>query len=260
MNKGDYPKKRIAFSHIDLIAALQFLLITPAFIKRSFSEDEQGRSVGFFPFAGFVLGLFLASSDWLLGFISPNLVRTALILSLWICLTGALHLDGFLDACDGLLGGGNPEKRLQIMRDERIGAFAFSGGILLILLKYSALLSIEDRFTVLFLAPVIGRWTMSISMIIFPYARLEGLGRTMKDHAGGQQAIISTILTLLIIFGMAYSEKSLAIVAALGSAAASYLVARFALVRIPGLTGDIYGAICEISEVSALLIFTFFYH
>ena len=61
------------------------------------------------------------------------------MLAAWVVLTGALHLDGFLDAADGLLGGFTPERRLEIMRDERRGAYALAGGILLMLLQYSTL-------------------------------------------------------------------------------------------------------------------------
>ena len=61
------------------------------------------------------------------------------MLTLWIVLTGALHMDGFLDTCDGLLGGSNSVKRMEIMRDERVGAYALSGGALLLLIKFSTL-------------------------------------------------------------------------------------------------------------------------
>ena len=80
--------------------------------------------------------------DAALRLVFPGSVAAALVLVAWVALTGALHLDGFLDACDGLLGGGTPEERLRIMRDERVGAFALAGGILLLLVKYSALAAV----------------------------------------------------------------------------------------------------------------------
>jgi hypothetical protein len=66
-----------------------------------------------------ILGGLLLAADYSLALFMPPLVRVALVLALWVILTGALHLDGFLDACDGLLGGFTPESRLEIMRDER---------------------------------------------------------------------------------------------------------------------------------------------
>ena len=104
------------------LAALQFLLITPAFIRRPFTPSEMGRSVGFYPLVGLLLGGILAAADALLGLQWPIPIRCTLVLGLWIILTGALHLDGFLDSCDGLLGGETPERRMEIMRDERVGA------------------------------------------------------------------------------------------------------------------------------------------
>ena len=115
------------------LTAVQFLLISPAFIKRLFTARELGAAVGFYPLVGLILGSLLLAADYLLGLFMPPLVRIALILTLWVILTGALHLDGFLDACDGLLGGFTPESRLEIMRDERVGAFALAGGVLLLL-------------------------------------------------------------------------------------------------------------------------------
>ncbi len=87
-----------------LLAALQFLLLTPAFIRRAFTPREMGQSVGFYPLIGLLLGAVLALADALLGYLFPIPVRSALVLALWIILTGGLHLDGFLDSCDGLLG------------------------------------------------------------------------------------------------------------------------------------------------------------
>ena len=125
------------------LAAVQFLLISPAFIRRPFTARELGAAVGFYPLVGLILGGLLVGLDWLSGWLFPPLVRSALVLTGWVLLTGALHLDGFLDACDGLLGGFTPERRLEIMRDERVGAYALSGGILLLLIQFSALSALD---------------------------------------------------------------------------------------------------------------------
>ena len=101
-------------------AALQFLTVTPPLVRRAFSMPELGRAVGYFPLVGTLLGTLLAAFDWGLAFLFPAGVRAALDLALWVALTGALHLDGFLDACDGLFGGRTVESRLEIMRDEQV--------------------------------------------------------------------------------------------------------------------------------------------
>ena len=162
---------------VALLAAVQFLLISPAFIRRPFTAKELGASVGFYPLVGALLGGILVGADWLLGRVFPLPLRSALDITLWVLLTGALHLDGFLDACDGLLGGFTSEKRLEIMRDERVGAYALSGGILLLLIQFSALSALDSgRLSALLLAPVLGRWGITLALIVSPYARQNGLG------------------------------------------------------------------------------------
>ncbi len=110
-----------------------------------------------------------------------------------------------------------------------------------------------SRAAVLVLVPTLGRWAMSLAIVAFPYARPEGLGRAVKDHAGWGQVVLATTLALALA-GLTQGWPGLA---AMGLAAATtWVVARFALARVPGLTGDLYGAICEMVEVVTLLFFT----
>ncbi len=242
------------------LTAVQFLLISPAFKKGVFSPQELGASVGYYPLVGLILGVILIGADLLLGRIFPPLVRAALVLAIWILLTGALHLDGFLDSCDGLLGGSDPQKRMEIMRDERVGAYALSGGSLLLLIKFSALATLGGRSDALLLAPVLGRWAIAVALTTFPYAREVGLGREMKDHAGRRQAVRASVFGLVIVCALSLWHPAAPIIAALGaSALGGWLVIRFALNRLPGLTGDIYGALNEIVEALVLLVFAGFY-
>jgi adenosylcobinamide-GDP ribazoletransferase len=239
------------------LTAVQFLLISPAFIRRSFTPQELGGAVGFYPLVGALLGLILLALDAVLSIVLPALVRSALILALWVLLTGALHLDGFLDTCDGLLGGYTPERRLEIMRDERVGAYALAGGMLLMLTKFSALGALgPDRSAALLLAPVLGRWGMAIALASFPYARAQGLGRDVKDHVTRRQVLLATFFTILWVILATWLAQSW--VALLAFAMAGLVVwggARFTLRRIPGLTGDIYGALNELVEAVTLLVF-----
>lgn len=245
---------RISTVWVSVLAAFQFLLVTPAFIKRPFNDEELGNSVAYYPLVGLLLGFILNLVNWIFLQIFPDLVRAALILGVWVLATGALHLDGFLDACDGLLGGSTPEKRMQIMRDERVGAFGFTGGLLLMLLKFSILASLKTGIPVFILAPVLGRWAMTAAIVFFPYARPNGLGRTIKDRAGSKQFVISSIITAAIIVGVGFNYP-LAIPASSLAAAvlAGFFCASFSMRRLSGLTGDIYGATCEVIEACVLL-------
>jgi len=237
------------------LAAVQFLLLSPAFIRRPFTAKELGAAVGFYPLVGALLGGLLLGADWLLGWMFPSLLRSALLLAIWVLLTGALHLDGFLDACDGLLGGFDPERRLEIMRDERVGAYALSGGILLLLVQFSALSALDGaRLAALLLAPVLGRWGIALALIAFPYTRPSGLGKEIKDNARLPQALLAAAITIAAVLAAAWLYKPWAVLVALAIALLVWLGAmRFTLRRIPGLTGDIYGATCLLVETAVLL-------
>jgi adenosylcobinamide-GDP ribazoletransferase len=251
------PPEKAPTTLTAFLTAVQFLLISPAFIKRPFTARELGAAVGFYPLVGLILGAILLAADYFLALLMPPLVRAALILALWVMLTGALHLDGFLDACDGLLGGYTPESRMEIMRDERVGAFALAGGILLLLVKFSALSAITPIAPALLLAPVLGRWGMAIALVAFPYARVQGLGRAVKDNATRRQAALATLLTLAISLTIAWWWADWRVLLAVAvSALVVWAGARYTLRRIPGLTGDIYGALNEIVEVAVLLLLT----
>lgn len=234
---------------ISFLAALQFLTIAPPLVRRAFTPAELGRAVGVFPLVGLLLGGVLAGLDALLPL--PKTVNSALVLTAWVVATGALHLDGFLDSCDGLLGGHTPEERLRIMRDERVGAFAVIGGVLLLLLKYVSVLEVPSaqRGVALIVAVTLGRWSMALAVVLFPYARPEGLGRDLKDQAGWREAALATGLAGIAV-GLA-SWPGLA--AMLVAGALTWMGGRFVLGRLPGLTGDSYGALCEVVEVAVLL-------
>ena len=237
------------------LAALQFLTVLPPIIRRPFTAQEMGRALGFFPLAGAILGGSLAALDWGLTRVLPQEVAAAAILGVWVYATGALHLDGFLDTCDGLFGGYTPEDRLRIMRDERIGAFAMAGGGVLLILKYAALAHSPDRFASLLLAATLARWTMPGVIVLAPYARPQGVGRALKDHAKREQLAVATAITLVVVW---FAKGWLGLAAALLATAAAWAVVRFTLKRLPGLTGDVYGAICELTEALILVLVTAF--
>lgn len=236
---------------ISLLAALQFLTTFPTLIRRSFTAQELGRAVGYFPVVGLALGGALYGLGSSLRLIFPSQVVAVIVLAAWLLLTRALHFDGFLDTCDGLFGGFTPKRRLEIMRDSRVGAFGVAGGGLLLLAKYAAILSLP-HLSGLLLAPVFGRWALSTAIFAFPYARERGMGRDMKDNAGWPQVILATLISLLTAWLFAGWTGLLSLALA---GAVLWLGGSFILRRIPGLTGDSYGALCEMVELAILLMY-----
>jgi len=233
------------------LAALQFLTIIPPIIRRPFTAYELGNAAGFYPLVGLLLGGILYAANYFLALILPNQVCAALTLTLWVMMSGALHLDGFLDTCDGLFGGHSPESRLEIMRDERVGAYAMAGGILLILIKFTALSALSSHLEALLIAPILGRWSMTFALYAYPYARPQGLGREIKDHTTWREINLATLTALPVAW---FAGSWLGLIAFGIAFALSWGLARLTLRMIPGLSGDIYGALNELVEAAVLLV------
>jgi adenosylcobinamide-GDP ribazoletransferase len=239
---------------MSILVAFRFLTILPVPLPRQVPEKAMGRAVAWYPLVGLVIGGLLAGADRLLGPVFPVGLRSALVLAGWVALTGALHLDGFMDCCDALLAPRSPEERLEILRDVHAGSFAVAGAVLLLLVKYVALSGLEGwlRTAVLIGAPVLGRWAMALAVVGYPYARPgPGLGRLVKEGAGRQELAIATVVAA---GGVLVAWRWLGLIALPLTAGLVALVARAIMARIPGLTGDAYGAINEVVEAAVLVV------
>lgn len=237
------------------LAALQFLTIIPIPWQREANPEELGRSAGYFPVVGLIIGLILTGLNWLFGLILPPAVTSALLIVSLVVLSGALHLDGFADTCDGIAGHKSVEDRWQVMHDSRAGGFAIIGIVLLLLVKYVSLNSIPEPLlmTALVLMPVVSRWAMVYAIFAYPYARPSGLGKAFKQGTSWHWLTMATLIALVIvvilaqIVGLAIMFLTWVITVAM----AAYLKRKFS-----GLTGDTYGAINEVSEVGVLIWLT----
>jgi len=238
---------------IPIIAAFQFLTIFPTLVKRMFTSQEMGRAVGWFPLVGIVLGALLYSVSYAARLIFPENVSAVLTVFAWVIFTRAIHLDGFMDTCDGLFGGFTPERRLEIMKDSRMGAFGVAGGVLVLLAEFSALSSSTNPFAALMLATTLGRWASPLVIYSFPYAREDGLGIEMKRNVHWQEVLIATLIAGVASW-LVYSWIGLALM--FGAAVVAFLTAFYVMRLIPGLTGDIYGMVTTMVEMLTLIFFT----
>ena len=236
-----------------IIAAFQFLTISPTLIKRMFTAQEMGRAVGWFPLVGVVLGLLLYGINHMAQLIFPVSVSAAITLFAWVIFTRAFHLDGFMDTCDGLFGGFTAERRLEIMKDSRMGAFGVAGGVLILLTQYAALSASTNLFAALILATTLGRWSSPLVIYWFPYAREDGLGIEMKRNVGWREVLLATSITSITAWLVYGWPGFLFMIAA---AAIGFLVAVYAMRLLPGLTGDIYGTVTSLVEMFTLVFFT----
>ncbi|MBI4285043.1 MAG: adenosylcobinamide-GDP ribazoletransferase [Chloroflexi bacterium] len=234
------------------LAALRFLTIIPLPRWREASAGEVGFSLAYFPLVGVIIGFVLAGLDWVFSLFLPTEIANVLLIISLVIITGALHLDGLADTCDGMAGR-TIEDRWRIMKDSHAGSFGVVGVLSLLLLKYVSLGKVPDFWLMptLVLMPVLSRWAMVYAVFAYPYARPSGLGTAFKAGAIWPVFVLATLTALAVALVLA-RLSGLVIMAGvwvITVALATYFRRRFA-----GLTGDTYGAINEIAEVSVLII------
>ncbi len=215
--------------------------------------EELGLSVLFFPVVGLLIGTLLAGLHTTLWLIDPG-VLAALVLAVWVLLTGGLHLDGLADTADAWIGGhGDRDRTLAIMKDPRSGPMAVVIIVLVLLTKFAALqvLLAGDARTLLLLAPVLGRSVIVLLLVTTPYVRPEGLGAPYADYLPRLSCAALVLLVALATVGLLDWTGGVL----LGVLAGGFFGMRhWLLVRLGGATGDTLGAACELAETAALLV------
>lgn len=234
----------------DLRRAVRFLSILPVGVGRDEAARPHGYTFAYFPLIGLLFGVIGALVMSLPLFNAP--IRAFLVLLVWSVLSGGLHLDGFADSCDGLLATTTPERRLEIMRDPRVGAWATAGVVLLLLGKWLLLTALPPLWIVL--PPVLGRLGMVWLAARYPAARPEGLGAAFRTGLGRDQVLMATLIGALCLLAVMLSDWRV-VISALSLPIVVLAFGRFAVNRLGGgLTGDTYGAGCELTEWLCLLL------
>jgi adenosylcobinamide-GDP ribazoletransferase len=221
-----------------------------------------GRAFAWYPAVGLLLGLLLTGASWLLGQTNLSLaVQAGLLLLAWTLLTGGLHLDGVMDSCDALFAPVSVERRLVILKDVHAGAFGVIGLFFVLGLKWALLASLlgqSSGWLALLLAPVWGRWMLVWAAHRFPYARRdESLGRTMTAGLSRRELLLATFFALAVQAGLGVSNLWLfsgLLALPLGHLLAVWAAGKLGDGLTGGLTGDLYGFLCEATEVLVLLL------
>ena len=238
-----------------LILAMRFLTVLPVPGREADGAAALGRAAGWFPVVGLALGAGLAGFLEGLERLFPPLVAAVLLVAAWKVLTGGLHLDGLADLLDGVAGS-DPARRLAIMRDSRIGTFGALGLIFAILVAIAAVSELPKpaRAWVLLLAPMVGRTAPPfVGAWLRPATPGQGLGAAfmigLSPWAGPLWAFAG-----LVLGGALLGPGGIALV--LAGLGVALLAALGASRRLGGLTGDVLGAVVEISELGVLLAAT----
>ncbi len=240
------------------IAAVQFLTIVPLSKDLRATNETLGNSTAYFPLVGFLIGILLFIYNEVLSLFLPLQVGCILIIALLIVLTGAIHLDGFVDTLDGLAGGRDKATTLEIMKDSRIGAIGVIGVVVLLLVKYASMVNIPRGFLwkALLLMPVIGRWSMAQLCYFSKYARENGAARPFVGAGSKRGAIFAAILTLTVLaVFLGFKGIGIGILLSLFT----HVFRAFFYHKIGGVTGDIIGGANELNEVLFLILMLTFY-
>lgn len=232
------------------LIGLQFLTRLHLVKQTEWTMEGFGRSVLYFPLVGMVIGAFMALIWWLLqDRLSPQLMGLLLV-AFEFLFTGGLHADGFMDTCDGLFSGRDRERKLEIMKDSRVGSNGVVGFVFLTLLKWQFLANLTGEYTLvlLFIIPTLSRYSLTMSLRLFPYARPEGMGKAFAQYSPSYTLLVSTFwaVLLLIPFTWLYA-LFFGITIALNLLFNSYITK-----HLGGLTGDTYGFVIELTELCLL--------
>ena len=214
------------------------------------SERDLGRSIGWFPVVGGIVGALCGAVFWSLWTPLGAPLAAILAVAAGAIVTGAFHQDGLADTADAL-GGTTPEQRRTIMKDSRLGTFGTLTLVLTVLVQVFAVMPLPPRagVVVLTLAHGIGRAMAVAAMALLPSAAASGLGHSYVAHLRG----LPCAMALLVTYGVAFALGPVGIFAVAAATAGALLVGVVAHRRFGGFTGDVLGAIAEVSQTAALV-------
>ena len=237
---------------------MTFLTIFPLARNLNWEPSDVSNSRAFYPAVGLLMGLLLVGIEEGSSQLFSAPMTAAFLVAAMVIITRALHLDGLMDICDGVFGGFTPERRLEIMKDSRVGAFGVAGGVVVLLLKYAAFVTLltipgPGKVWALLLFPAISRWTMVVLLGAFPYVRTHGLGSPFHGSGIKVSTAIAgiSILSAAILLG-GFAGLGLLI----GAMVMAWIMGLGMAKYLGGLTGDAYGATNEIIEMIVIIVAT----
>ena len=233
--------------------ALQFFTRLPIPSWVGFDPEWVRASARFFPLIGIVVGAVAAALLLLAGYGMPMMLAVLLSTVGTICLTGALHEDGFADACDGFGGGHTPQKIIDIMRDPRIGAFGAIGIGLLLAIKVVTLASMPLQLAAwsLLLAHPLSRLAATLLIWRMHYAAVDGKASQVAQPMTLTVFVVASS-PVVVLFATVLLNTNLASLSMLISGVAVLIctawLARKFQQNLGGYTGDCLGAVQQVTE------------
>lgn len=235
-----------------LRAAVSFLTVIPVASGTGAAEERLGRA--YFPAVGAAVGLVAGIAFTVANALTTPLLAAALGVAVLVGVTGAIHLDGLADAADGLLGAGDRERRLEVMRDPRLGSYGVAAIALVLIVEVAALAAMAPARALvgLVIAGALSRLAVLALIAWLPYVRAAGLGSAASDRRRRGLDLAVGVVTALALSALDWKRAAVSIVFA---GLVTVVVAVVAARRVGGATGDIYGASAELAQAATLLVF-----
>ena len=239
-----------------LACAMQFLTRIPLSTRTLFDNKDYANSLAWYPVIGLILGGLVWLSGVALTELSSTSLTAALVLAVWVLLTGALHLDGVADCADAWVGGfGDREKTFQILKDPRSGPIAVVVLLLVLFVKWAALevLLGSDHWSIIGLIPLLARGAMPYIFWRLDYASASGLGSALVEELSRQRILISLLVVALTVALSLAAELDILLLFAVVSLLIYLWWKRASYQKLGGFNGDCAGALVEFLELGLLL-------
>jgi adenosylcobinamide-GDP ribazoletransferase len=244
-------------------AAFQFLTILPLPVKTERRHLE--KSMVWFPMVGAVIGIITGFAFQGLHALFPASISSALTIFIYIILTRALHLDGFMDTIDGFFSFQDRESILRIMKTPTVGSFAVLGVGVWFLVLFSSIPMLGPKDLIIIHTYL--RTAILLMPLLFSYPRGSGTGKFLVDHVKDKTALLAIILTLMITAALYFIDipgsqwtvnKRLQILLygafLLVSFFVAWLIGLWSKKKIGGITGDIMGFTIETTHLLLVLL------
>jgi len=212
------------------------------------------RSAALFPLVGALIGLIGGLVFYVSSAILPPLVSASISILVTVAITGAFHLDGLADICDGLIGGWNREERLKILKDSRHGTYGVAAISLQLILQVCLLsaLSPRDGLFTLIVLHTLSRLVPIFLMLIPATSGHDGMGASVSREIGAREPLVGSLITVLLIAPI--MGLNLLLLSAILFLTLS-IFALWVIRKIGGMVGDAFGAGEQISETMILFFF-----
>ena len=245
---------RVLSNRLDDIRLSMMLLTRLPVGKKTLGADATfARALWAYPIAGAVVGLLAGAVFELAAILHiPVIVAAVLSLAFAVLLTGAVHEDGLADFCDGIGGGRDRARKLEIMRDSHIGTYGASALALSFLLRWSAIsaIGLPGRVLLTWIAAgALSRAAIAVPLLVLSPARSDGLG-VQAAFPPVWSAVTAGLIALVIAVLLLHTGAIVMIAAVL---AAALLVTWLAKRHLQGHTGDVLGACALAAEMSAFV-------